>query len=124
MNRARPSRAPLLTTLAPLISRADVLIGSKAPSAAGSWRTGLTAAERGYGYKWQKARQEWLKEHPLCAYCEARGRVEAASVVDHKEPHRGDQRLFWNRSNWLSLCFHCHNSLKQREEKAADRAFG
>ena len=34
---------------------------------AGSWRTSdQTAAQRGYGYKWQKAREQFQREHPLC----------------------------------------------------------
>ncbi|MFD0669710.1 HNH endonuclease [Ramlibacter sp. MAHUQ-53] len=48
--------------------------------------------------------------------CKAQGRVGAANVVDHIEPHRGDQALFWRRSNWQALCSHHHNSAKQREE--------
>lgn len=35
--------------------------------------------------------------------------VEAASVVDHIVPHKGDQKLFWRRSNWQSLCKRCHD---------------
>ncbi len=62
------------------------------------------------------AREQFLREHPLCAYCEAEGRAVAASVVDHKVPHRGDQDLFWDRGNWQSLCSTCHSSTKQREE--------
>jgi 5-methylcytosine-specific restriction endonuclease McrA len=82
-----------------------------------SWRaTKTTAAERGYGYKWQKARLEHLRQYPLCAYCGANGRITAATVVDHKTPHRGDMNLFWSRANWQSLCSNCHSSVKQREE--------
>ena len=32
-----------------------------------------------------------------------------ATVVDHIKPHRGDQKLFWDRSNWQPLCEHHHN---------------
>lgn len=68
---------------------------------AGSWRTSQqTAAQRGYGYKWQQARAQYLCEHPLCVMCEAAGQVEAATMVDHITPHRGDKSLFWRRSNW------------------------
>lgn len=76
----------------------------------------MTSTQRGYGYKWQKARAQYLAEHPLCVMCKAQGRVGAANVVDHIEPHRGDQALFWRRSNWQALCSHHHNSAKQREE--------
>lgn len=84
---------------------------------AGSWRTeGMTSTQRGYGYKWQQARLAFLREHPLCVMCEAEGRVEVATVVDHKIPHRGDQKLFWRRSNWQPLCSTHHSRDKQREE--------
>lgn len=82
-----------------------------------SWRsTKGTAAQRGYGYKWQKARVGWLEAHPLCMYCQREGRVTAATVVDHSTPHRGDMVIFWDRSQWVSLCTHCHSSTKQKEE--------
>lgn len=83
----------------------------------GSWRTDKqTSSQRGYGYKWQKAREAYLAKHPLCVYCEREGRVTAASVVDHIRPHRGDMKLFWECSNWQSLCATHHSKDKQREE--------
>lgn len=82
-----------------------------------SWRaTKTTAHERGYGYKWQKAREGWLNAHPLCAYCERLGRVANGNVVDHIVAHRGDMALFWDRTNWQTLCKPCHDSIKQAEE--------
>jgi len=77
-----------------------------------------SSSQRGYGYKWQKAREGYLKNHPLCVDHEARGQVVAATVVDHIVPHRGDMTLFWDKSNWQSLCSHCHDSHKQRLEKS------
>lgn len=71
-----------------------------------------------YGYRWQQAREGFLRKHPLCAQCERQGVVEAASVVDHIVAHRGDMELFWDRANWQSLCGPCHNSWKQRLEKS------
>ena len=49
--------------------------------------------------------------------CEKRGRVTAATLVDHIEPHRGDMTVFWDRANWQPLCTTCHSSVKQREEE-------
>lgn len=87
-----------------------------------SWRTSKqTAAQRGYGYRWQKAREVWLGQHPLCVYCERQGRVTAGTVVDHIKPHRGDQDLFWDQRNWQTLCKPCHDTVKQAEEAAAVR---
>lgn len=77
-----------------------------------------TAAQRGYGYKWQQARAGWLRKHPLCMQCERIGRRRVATVVDHVVAHRGDMKLFWDRANWQSLCKPCHDSWKQRLEKS------
>ena len=73
--------------------------------------------KRLYGYKWQQARAKYLAEHPLCVRCHSRGRITPATVVDHIEPHRGDPKLFWRRSNWQALCKRCHDSWKQRLER-------
>lgn len=68
-----------------------------------------TSAQRGYGFKWQQAREGWLRNHPLCVECEKDGRIEPAVVVDHIDPHRGDMVKFWDAGNWQSLCVRCHN---------------
>ena len=81
-----------------------------------SWRAGKTSSQRGYGSRWRKARDGFLKANPLCAYCQKQGRIEPATVVDHVKPHKGDQALFWDKANWQPLCKHCHDSAKQREE--------
>ena len=81
-----------------------------------SWRSGKSTAERGYGGRWQRERKRFLFKHPMCCYCERDGRVTAATVVDHIIPHRGDQVLFWDQSNWQALCAPCHDSVKKAEE--------
>lgn len=63
-----------------------------------------SAASRGYDARWRKARLAWLREYPLCVHCKAAGIITAANVVDHIQPHKGSQALFWNRDNWQSLC--------------------
>ncbi|WP_295378386.1 HNH endonuclease [uncultured Pseudacidovorax sp.] len=68
-----------------------------------------TAASRGYGSAWQRAREGFLRAHPLCVRCEARDLVVAATVVDHIKPHKGDKALFWERGNWQALCKPCHD---------------
>jgi len=68
-----------------------------------------TAAERGYGRAWQRARAEYLKNNPLCVMHLARNEVEAAAVVDHVVPHRGDMVAFWEVANWQALCKRCHD---------------
>lgn len=68
-----------------------------------------SAHERGYTSKWRVARTAYLARHPLCAQCAQSGQLEAATVVDHIVPHRGDMRLFWDQSNWQPLCKSCHD---------------
>lgn len=82
-----------------------------------SWRAGKeSSTKRGYGYKWQQARAGYLSKHPLCVYCARVGRDTQATVVDHRVPHRGDMKLFWDSANWQPLCKPCHDGQKQREE--------
>jgi 5-methylcytosine-specific restriction endonuclease McrA len=89
-------------------------------SASGSWRDGRTSSTaRGYGYRWQRAREGYLAKHPLCVKCQAIDIVTAATVVDHIVPHRGDERLFWDSDNWQSLCKTHHDSDKAKEEARA-----
>ncbi|SUO95242.1 HNH endonuclease [Suttonella ornithocola] len=83
-----------------------------------SWRNGKTTKQRGYDGRWRKAREHYLSHHPLCVYCQREGRITPATVVDHIIPHKGDARLFWDKTNWQSLCKHCHDSIKQREENS------
>jgi 5-methylcytosine-specific restriction endonuclease McrA len=53
--------------------------------------------------------------------CLAEGRINATGLqVDHIEPHRGDQRTFWNPLKWQLLCASCH-SIKTASE---DGGFG
>lgn len=78
-----------------------------------------TAAQRGYGSRWQKARAAYLAAHPLCVdpHGEHAGRVVAADVVDHIIPHRGDKALFWDgQNNWQPLCKRCHDIKTARED--------
>jgi 5-methylcytosine-specific restriction endonuclease McrA len=109
------TKKPRLTTLKPRVAELPPRL---ATSSAPSWRTGKTTTGRGYGCRWQKARDQYLRLHPLCVYClERDGRPVAARIVDHKVPHRGDERLFWDVENWQALCKPCHDSVKAAEER-------
>ncbi|MCP4748105.1 MAG: HNH endonuclease [Desulfobacteraceae bacterium] len=74
------------------------------------------SAKRGYDHRWRAARHRFLAKHPLCCRCRSHSRIEPATVVDHKIPHRGDMRLFWNSNNWQALCEGCHNAKTARGE--------
>ena len=72
---------------------------------------------KGYGTRWQKESQQYLRAHPLCRRCKERGEYVKATVVDHIIPHRGDPRLFWDRSNWQPLCKKCHDHKTMTEDR-------
>lgn len=105
----------------------------------GSWRNSAqTSSQRGYDYRWQKARAAYLRLHPYCVYCMREARISATglaevmvecatrgmpvpygNVVDHIVAHRGDRTLFWDESNWQTLCQTHHSRDKQRLELAS-----
>jgi 5-methylcytosine-specific restriction protein A len=72
-----------------------------------------SAAKRGYGHKWRVEREIWLRrpENRWCFYCEQKTppKKTIANIIDHFIPHRGDQKLFWDRKNWKPACETCHN---------------
>lgn len=70
-----------------------------------------------YGTTWNKMRLRYLAENPLCVFCKANGRLTPANVIDHIEPHRGDEKLFWDTANWQPLCKHCHDKVKSIIER-------
>lgn len=76
-----------------------------------------SAASRGYNRAWQKASRQFLLAHPLCEVCLRQGKYVKATVVDHVKPHRGDDELFWDRSNWQALCKRCHDQKTRREDQ-------
>lgn len=73
-----------------------------------------SAARRGYGHKWKKARRAFLLQpgNELCAICG----VAQATEVDHiiapsKAGHGTDEywRLFWDQCNWQPACKPCNS---------------
>ena len=75
-----------------------------------------TAAQRGYGYRWQKLRAAYLASHQTCAECRRQGRLTIAVIVDHITPHKGDMALFWDPTNWQPLCKPCHDRKTATED--------
>jgi 5-methylcytosine-specific restriction protein A len=68
-----------------------------------------TAAQRGYDYQWQKFRERYLAEHPLCMDCNAEGMTTAATDVHHKQKLRDRPDLKYEYDNLLALCSACHD---------------
>lgn len=87
-----------------------------AQSSAAPWRRWYKTA------RWQKLRMDvLLRDHFTCQRVECT-RVEADTsrlVCDHRRPHRGDERLFWDQENLQTLCKRCHDGVKQRDEQSS-----
>ena len=64
--------------------------------------------------RWRTVRAAFLREHPLCGVCAARGRVVAAVVADHKVPLKDGGARF-DAAGLQSLCISCHNRKTARE---------
>lgn len=82
-----------------------------------------SASQRGYDSRWRKARLRHLREHPFCVECLKENKLTKATVVDHIVPHRGDRILFWNESNWQSLCEHHHNKKTRTQDQYQEYKF-
>lgn len=76
-----------------------------------------SAQSRGYDNRWHKAAATFKTRHPWCLGCQAVGEMRATQVVDHVEPHKGDQTKFWNTALWQPACRHCHDVVKKMLER-------
>ena len=77
-----------------------------------------SASARGYDRHWQKERAFFLSQNPLCAECDRQGDTTPAVLVDHVKAHKGNMSLFWDVSNWQSLCDRCHRIKSAKEDGA------
>jgi len=66
---------------------------------------------------WRKGRVLFLREHPLCVRCMAKGLTVPATVVNHIKPHKGDLTLFFDRKNMEAVCKRCHDGAIQQIER-------
>lgn len=66
--------------------------------------------------RWYHLRAAYLATHPLCE-C---GCGHAASVVDHKQPHNGDDALLYAWDNLQAMTKQCHD----RKTATQDGGFG
>src|SRR4051794_27851302 len=104
------TRGPVISP--PVIAQLRNMRNTATSKAPPPWRADKRkTAERGYGARWQRARAQYLSLHPLCVMCQPR--VVLATVVDHRTPHKGDEVLFWDQTNWQALCSPHHNGTKQ-----------
>jgi 5-methylcytosine-specific restriction protein A len=75
------------------------------------------ARRRGYDSAWDKAAAIFKARHPWCRGCAALGQRRTTEVVDHVEPHKGDQIKFWMTSMWQPACRWHHDVIKPRLER-------
>jgi 5-methylcytosine-specific restriction protein A len=75
-----------------------------------------SARKRGYTSAWDKAREAYLRKHPMCRRHQELGVYVAATVVDHIVPHKGDMAKFWDTTNWQPLCKTCHDRKTASED--------
>lgn len=104
--------APRLGSLAPVIKRTTDAHGHSAT--AEPWRRWYKLA------RWARLRLEVFKRDRFTCQWERCGRMEPVTsllVADHKQPHRGDPRLFWDKNNLQTLCKSCHDKHKQSLER-------
>lgn len=66
--------------------------------------------------RWRRLREWQLGHQPLCERCLDMEIVEPATVVHHREAHKGDEALFWNPDNLESICKPHHDSHGQLED--------
>lgn len=77
-----------------------------------------SARKRGYDSKWSRESKAFLAlpGNQLCA-C---GCGQVADMVDHRIAHKGDMRLFWDRTNWQPMNRRCNS----RKAVLTEGAFG
>lgn len=69
-----------------------------------------SAADRGYGRKWEKVRAAYMSRYPICERCKAiLNRVTSAFLVHHVTPLPEGELLDFD--NMMSVCRNCHRSL-------------
>ena len=54
--------------------------------------------------RWRRLRAYMLAQNPLCVACGG-----AAEILDHVQPHRGNEDLFYDPMNLQSMCKSCHD---------------
>lgn len=81
------------------------------------------SAERGYTWKWRKARLQFIREefakgNVLCPDCKRPFFSSSDIEVHHIKRHGSgkNQDLFWDRSLWLCICPQCHAARTARGE--------
>jgi 5-methylcytosine-specific restriction protein A len=104
---------PAIGSLAPRLARATDNHGHS--RTAEPWRKWYSTAA------WQALRLATFDRDGYRCQWKDCGRLAPAPrlVADHRTPHRGDPRLFWDPENLQTLCKPCHDTRKQAAERRA-----
>jgi 5-methylcytosine-specific restriction enzyme A len=70
--------------------------------------------------RWQRLRRAKLREHPLCEACLQVGRIEVATVVDHRVAITAGGDPYPPLDKLASLCARCHNAKTRCEHVGKD----
>ena len=58
--------------------------------------------------QWYELRNWFIKQYPICKWCEEEGIVKEGNVVDHiQEIIDGGEQL--DQNNLMTMCHSCHN---------------
>lgn len=112
-----PVRAPRICSCGKVVPSGQRCACQRAKAKAYDAKRG-TAAQRGYGTRWQHESKAFLAL-PGNARC-ACGCGRPADMVDHIRAHKGDAVLFWDRSNWQPMARACNS----RKAIATEGGFG
>ena len=70
--------------------------------------------------RWRKERDTFLKEHPLCDDCLAKGKITPATSIHHKKSPFSHGEINWTLlydwDNLMSLCHECHGERHAKEQ--------
>jgi 5-methylcytosine-specific restriction protein A len=69
---------------------------------------------------WARLRRVKLQEAPLCEPCSVLGRLEPATVVDHRVPISRGGDPFPTLDELMCMCVSCHNRKTQGEQQGND----
>jgi 5-methylcytosine-specific restriction endonuclease McrA len=110
---------PRLATLAPRIGRAigDEQTRLREREKVQPWRQWYHSAE------WQRLRrQAFVRDGYVCqrsgVLCIGKGNDPDAPIANHRIPHKGDRKLFFDLDNIETVSKEVHDGLIHREEKA------
>jgi len=70
--------------------------------------------------RWQRLRRQKLREYPLCEACLQVGRIEPATVVDHRIAINAGGDPYPPLAELTSLCERCHNAKTRCEQLGED----